>query len=78
MLFGLDKDAKVLPWECDEPPPEDRHLTRQSFLERIPAMSLLHLSAFKGYLLIWAEGTYQYFEDRGFFEVYLLDLTRGR
>jgi hypothetical protein len=39
-------------------------------------MSLLHLSAFKDYLLGWAEDRYQALEDDGFTE--LVDLTKGR
>jgi len=39
-------------------------------------MSLLHLSAFKDYLLGWAEDSYQALEDEGFIE--LVDLTKGR
>ena len=70
--------AKILPWEYDEPIPEDQHLTRQSFLERIPAMSRLHLSAFKDYLLNWAESNYQTLEDEGLIDEYLIDLTRGK
>ena len=78
MLFGIDKCAKVLPWEYNEPPPEYQLLTRRSFLERIPTMSLLHLSAFKDYLLSWAEYNYQYLEDERLIEDFLIDLTRGR
>ena len=78
VLFGIDTGAKVLPWEYDEPTPEDQLLTRQSFLERIPAMSRLHLSGFKDYLLNWAEDTYQALEDEGLLGEYLVDLTRGK
>ena len=76
MLFGLDKGAKVLPWEYDEPPPEDRQLTRQSFLERIPEISLLHLSAFKRYLLTRAEHACQNFE--GWVLEHYFELPIGR
>jgi hypothetical protein len=78
VLFGIDTRAKVLSWEYDEPPTEDRLLTRQSFLERIPAISLLHLSAFKDYLLSWAEEIYEVLEGDDLVGEYLIDLTRGR
>ena len=78
MLFGIDTGARVLPWEYDEPTPEDQLLTRQSFLERIPAMSHLHLSGFRDYPLDWAEDTYQALEDDGLIGEYLIDLTRGK
>jgi hypothetical protein len=77
VLFGIDVWAKVLPWEYDEPPPEDRLFTRQYFLERIPVISLLHLSAFKDYLLYWAERSYQELEDDELIGEYLTDLTKG-
>jgi hypothetical protein len=78
VLFGIDMSAKVLPWEYDEPPMMNGLLTRQSFLQRIPAMSLLHLSAFKDYFLGWAEDAYQELEDEGLIAEYLIDMTRGR
>jgi hypothetical protein len=77
VLFGIDWWAKVLPWEYNEAPPEDRLFTRQYFLERIPAISLLHLSAFKDYLLRWAERNYQELEDDELIGEYLTDLTKG-
>ena len=76
MLFGIDTSANVLPWEYEEPTPDGISVTRRLFLERIPATSLLHLSAFKDYLLGWAEDSYQALEDEGFIE--LVDLTKGR
>jgi len=78
VLFGIDTSAKILPWEYDEPTRENRLLTRQSFLERIPAMSRLHLSAFNDYLLIWAKDNYQALEDEGLIGEYLIDLTKGK
>lgn len=62
VLFGIDSDTRVLPWKYDEPPPEDGLLIRQSFLEYLPVMSLLHL--FKD-LLGWAERKYQGLEHYG-------------
>ena len=78
MLFGIDSGAKALPWECNGPTPDDKLLTRQSFLKRIPALSLLHLSAFKDYLLNWAEYTYRDLEHDDTIWESFGDLTRGR
>jgi len=78
VLFGIDTYAVVLPWEYDVPPPEDRLFTRQSFLERIPVMSLLHLSAFKDYLLSWAEWSYHDLQYMGLIQKSLTGVTRGR
>ena len=69
VLFAIDTSANVLPWEHEA-------VTRRLFLERIPATSLLHLSAFKDYLLGWAEDSYQVLEDEDF--LMPVDLTKGR
>jgi hypothetical protein len=79
VLFGIDTSADVLPWVYEEPTPEYIYIyriARQSFLERIPTMSLLHFSAFKDYLLGWAEDSYRALGDEGSIE--LVDLTKGR
>jgi len=76
VLFGTDTSAKVLPWEYEELPSDNISITCQSFLQRIPATALLHLSAFKDYLLSWAKDSYQALEDEGF--IALIDLTKGR
>jgi len=74
-LFGLGRLARGSPYEDPKPNWEDG-LTRQSFLERISAMSLLHLSAFKDYLLSCVEDSYQALEEEGWIDD--VDLTEGR
>ena len=69
VLFAIDTSANALPWEHEA-------VTRRLFLERIPATSLLHLSAFKDYLLSWVEDRYQALEDEGIIQ--LVDLRKGR
>jgi len=77
VLFGIDSGAKALPWEYTGPTPDDTLFTRQSFLKSVPALSLLHLSAFKDYLLNWAGCTYQDLEGEGIIRQSFGDLTKG-
>lgn len=75
-LFGIDMEAIILPWEFDLPPPSNQ-LTRVSFLETFPTTSLLHLSAFKDYLLIWADKHYQLWKEEGHVDKVGPDLSPG-
>lgn len=63
-LFGIDADASFEPWEYESPPPSNQ-LTRVSFLVTFPTTWLLHLSAFKDYVLRWADVIYKVWEDEG-------------
>jgi len=76
VLFGIDTSAKDLPWEYEELRSDIISVTCRSFLKRIPAISLLHLSAFKDYLLSWAKDSYQALDYEGFMAH--MRLTQGR
>ena len=75
-LFGVDADPYTLPWEYEFPPPPNQ-LTPVSFLETFPTMWLLHLSAFKDYVLRWADKQYKDWEEDGYIEAVNTDLSPG-
>lgn len=76
-LFGIDADANIQSWECESPPPPNQ-LTRFSFLETFPTTSLLHLSAFKDYVLRRADTYYKEWEEEGHIDKVGSDLSPGR
>ena len=55
-----------------------RQLTRLSVLETFPTTWLLHLSAFKDYVLRWAGTHYREWEEEGHIDEVGPDLSPGR
>jgi len=73
-LFGVDADAWAPEYELPPPP---NQLTPILFLETLPTMWLLHLSAFKDHVLRWADKHYKDWEEDGYIGAINTDLSPG-
>jgi len=57
-LFGIDRDARVQPWEYDSESAPDGQITSRAFLDSLPTSRLSHLAIFKDFVLQWTNSIY--------------------